>query len=1091
MFVDLGALKIKIKAEGHEDVKKAYNEMSVEANSLKATQLKLQSSIQSLSSELAKQSGKLEASKQKLEAMEAAGKGNSKTAEKLRNEIKSLTDSISRGENKLNSFNQELLETKNNADDMADELNKTAKASKNMGDSADAANKKIANASSSIKNGIGFIKAAVTGYAGKKLYDVLIGTNADYEQKLTSLEVLLQSAEKAETMMENLNKFGAETPFELPEITNATTQLLAFGTAEEEVMTKLQQLGDLSMGNAEKLDRLTNAYGKMLAKGKVSLEELNMFTEAGVPILRQLGEQLNMTDEQLFKAISSGQVSVENIDAAMQKLTSSGGQFFGMMEKQSQAFEGMMSTMSDNATNFAREVGEESFNYLKSEFEGLMDLINEMSESGELNEIAQDIGGDIANTVMIIGSLLKSLYEMKDLIIAGAGAVVTYKVAFSTLNTAFAVGNTIRELYNILSGKTVICTNLETGATVKLTATEYAEAKAKGVAVKQQTLFNAALNANPIMAVISLVAALTGAIITYSKVCGDAKDETANLSQEYLDNIAAIDKQAEREQASAVKAEQLRKRLFELDEALRSNTLSTNEEITSKQQLKTVVNELNELIPNLNLQIDDETGYLVTQKGEVIALTDAFINLTKAKAFAAAYQSKIDEATKTIVEAEEIMNNTPEKEVVMKFNSPSEWGTYGLMSERVVETAEYKDARIAKERAEADMGGFIAELSKWKNETDKYNADGNDLNGNGTTGGVGTNANKAKTKDKKDKADFLKIYKDYINADIKEAERQYKNRAKIMDMTAEDEALAIEERIKIYQAYNSEILADTRLTEAEKAELIDENNKEIEDLLADSYEIRRKEFKKQAEEQKKEIEGLYSEIVSKYKGLTNDLQNNIKSLRTKLKGEISLFEKQTVTVKGGNLETGVDASYNKYSLTNFSQTISKLNEYKSALEKVKGRGNIPQGFFSELRNLSIDDAIGFCNELLKLSDSDLTDYTYGWSEVERMTGSIATSLYSTEIANLQTSWEGAISSMLADTPQEFFEAGKLCLQKFEEGLGMSIKDVNNIISNDKDGDGRNDVTKVEVKQNFYTPTATPSQVKKAAEQGVQYAQTIS
>ena len=81
--------------------------------------------------------------------------------------------------------------------------------------------------------------------------------------------------------------------------------------------------------------------------------------------------------------------------------------------------------------------------------------------------------------------------------------------------------------------------------------------------------------------------------------------------------------------------------------------------------------------------------------------------------------------------------------------------------------------------------------------------------------------------------------------------------------------------------------------------------------------------------------------------------------------------------------------------------------------------------------------------------------------------------------------------MRADTPQEFFEAGKLCLQKFEEGLGMSIKDIDNIISNDKDGDGRNDVTKVEVKQNFYTPTATPSQVKKAAEQGVQYAQTIS
>ncbi|MBU5451474.1 hypothetical protein [Acetivibrio sp. MSJd-27] len=45
---------------------------------------------------------------------------------------------------------------------------------------------------------------------------------------------------------------------------------------------------------------------------------------------------------------------------------------------------------------FARDVGEESFEYLKSELQDLMNTISEMKESGELDAIAEGLGSSIA-----------------------------------------------------------------------------------------------------------------------------------------------------------------------------------------------------------------------------------------------------------------------------------------------------------------------------------------------------------------------------------------------------------------------------------------------------------------------------------------------------------------------------------------------------------------------------------------------------------------------------------------------------------------------------------------------------------------------
>ena len=551
-------------------------------------QTKLRSAIQAAEKELADQSQKF--GKNSTEAKKAA--------------------------QALESLYKENLDLKDKVQDVTNEINEQTRAFAKSASEG----KKVTSATDQIKNGLTALKGIALGYAGKTLYEALIGSNAEFEQSMVSFEVLLGSADKASKLMDDLNKFGAQTPFELPEITEATTQLLAFGTAEEDVMGKLQQLGDLSMGNSEKLDRLTNAYGKMLAKGKVSLEELNMFTEAGVPILEELQNQYGVTQEKLFDMISAGKVNIEAINASMESMTSEGGRFYGMMEKQSQTFSGMLSTAADTVNIFARDVGEEAFGYLKEEFAALMQTINEMDENGELQAIASEIGAGVADAIRFVGEFVKILWEMRDTLVAGASAIATYKVSMTLLTNAASLWNTTTTTANILSGKSVVCKNLETGATYTLTAAEAAHVTQTNASIVAQTKFNAVLNSNIYFAVASAILAIVSAFIAYNKTSKEASDTTMKLCSDMDELKGSIDDAAA---ASLSKAEIVRGLIPEL-EALANKTNRTEEE---NRKLNSIISQMNSAIPELKLAINSETGALNTQISTIYKLCDAYNQL--------------------------------------------------------------------------------------------------------------------------------------------------------------------------------------------------------------------------------------------------------------------------------------------------------------------------------------------------------------------------------------------------------------------------------------------------------------------------------
>ena len=66
----------------------------------------------------------------------------------------------------------------------------------------------------------------------------------------------------------------------MPELAETTQLLMNYGFTADDALDKMQMLGDISQGSAEKMNRIATAYGQMSSAGKVSLEDVKQMNRS-------------------------------------------------------------------------------------------------------------------------------------------------------------------------------------------------------------------------------------------------------------------------------------------------------------------------------------------------------------------------------------------------------------------------------------------------------------------------------------------------------------------------------------------------------------------------------------------------------------------------------------------------------------------------------------------------------------------------------------------------------------------------------------------------------------------------------------------
>lgn len=225
------------------------------------------------------------------------------------------------------------------------------------------------------------------------------------EQAKINFNALSQSVVKGTELYQDLVNVSKQTPFELENLQQAAKSLLAYGFSTKEVVVQVQRLGDIAAGvGTEKLPNLILALGQVKAAGQLTGNELRQFTETGVDLLGQLAKDGGKSIAQVKKDISDGKVKFEEVNEALKKLTSEGGQFFGLMEQQSKSLAGQWSNLKDSLSVLAADLGSLLLPALKS----ITDQVNySITAWKELFGISKITGGGQVEQIQA----LKNVYE--------------------------------------------------------------------------------------------------------------------------------------------------------------------------------------------------------------------------------------------------------------------------------------------------------------------------------------------------------------------------------------------------------------------------------------------------------------------------------------------------------------------------------------------------------------------------------------------------------------------------------------------------------------------------------------------------------
>lgn len=242
-----------------------------------------------------------------------------------------------------------------------DNIEKTSRKNKELQDSFDAVGKK---AKSSL-GGIGdIIKGTLGADAIKGLlqsgFEVVKGSISkamDFGKIKESFKVLTGNDGIGLNLANDLNQLQQMTILG-PEVFKSAQTMLSFGAPADAVVSTLKRLGDVSMGDAQKLESLTLAYSQIQSAGKLQGQDLLQLINAGWNPLNEIHKKTGISMADLKKQMEKGAISADMVTQALIASTSQGGLFNNMMNKLADTPAGKMAQMEGQWESLQVKFGE-------------------------------------------------------------------------------------------------------------------------------------------------------------------------------------------------------------------------------------------------------------------------------------------------------------------------------------------------------------------------------------------------------------------------------------------------------------------------------------------------------------------------------------------------------------------------------------------------------------------------------------------------------------------------------------------------------------------------------------------------------------
>lgn len=267
---------------------------------------------------------------------------------------------------------------KQDAQRVVDQFDHIGREAVHQGDTVD---KAFSGAASSIGKAFAAIGLATTIQSlGKQVLTI----RGEFQKLEVAFQVMLGSAQKADTLMKQLVQTAATTPFDLQGVANGAKQLLAYGVSADQVNDTLVRLGNIASGLSIPLNDLVYLYGTTMTQGRLFTQDLHQFMGRGIPLADELAKQFGVTKDEVGNLVTAGKVGFPEVQKAIEAMTNEGGKFAGLMEKQSHTIAGQISSIGDALDIMFNKIGQQNEGVINGALSSVSWLIENYETIGKV-----------------------------------------------------------------------------------------------------------------------------------------------------------------------------------------------------------------------------------------------------------------------------------------------------------------------------------------------------------------------------------------------------------------------------------------------------------------------------------------------------------------------------------------------------------------------------------------------------------------------------------------------------------------------------------------------------------------------------------
>ena len=350
----------------------------------------------------------------------------------------------------------------------------------------------------------------------------MVDVRAQFELQNIALRSIIQNKEKADQIFAEVQQLALKSPFSIMQLNTYTKQMAAYGIEADKLVDTTKRLADVSAGLGVDMGRLILAYGQVKTANYLRATEVRQFTEAGLNITQELANyftELNgkmVTAGEVTEMITKRMVRFEDVAEVFKRVTSAGGMFYEMQEKQSEGLQGQIQRIGD-------------------------------AYSIMLNDIGKSNQGTIAGVLATVRELIQNWRVVAEYIKMAAGAYLLYEAYVhraTIIKVVTSLANAWQLVTKSINGATA-ATFMQTNALGKLSMIASGATTAVrglGIAIK------AAMSATVILAVVQAVFSLINYFVE-AKVKADQLAESLGnideeVSKEFNNSAAAYERLA-------------------------------------------------------------------------------------------------------------------------------------------------------------------------------------------------------------------------------------------------------------------------------------------------------------------------------------------------------------------------------------------------------------------------------------------------------------------------------------------------------------------------------------------------------------------